>query len=57
MKEKIKNYFATPLTKGWLWKWTAFSLFISACFSIGLAHAGGAFDKWLKPDDSWTEKK
>lgn len=35
MKNKIKKYFETPLTKGWLWEKAAIVLFIVVCYMFG----------------------
>lgn len=57
MKEKIKNYFATPLTKGWLWKWTIISMILSGIVSAITLNRLGLFDpkQLFKPDEGWED--
>lgn len=57
MKNKIKNYFATPLTKGWLWKWSIISLILTAITTgISLNKLGLLdFKQIFKPSDDWED--
>lgn len=57
MKEKIKNYFTTPLTKGWLWKWTIISMILSGIVSAITLNKIGLLDitQLFKPSDDWED--
>lgn len=57
MKNKIKNYFATPLTKGWLWKNTIISaVLITLIGGVSLWKMGLlSFKAIFSPSDDWED--